>query len=67
MVTKNQPNIILLQETMGSVESITHNLKSTLKDFDFIAEYANGLSSGLSTWWNPRSIKPLGSWVFVHE
>ena len=49
LVTKNQPYIILLQETIGSVEAITKFLKNTLKEYDFIAKDADGILGGLAT------------------
>lgn len=56
------PDIILLQETLGPAESITHALSSLSARWNFLASDALGRSGGLVIGYNPKSIKLDSSW-----
>jgi hypothetical protein len=64
LVESTQPNLILLQETLGEAASIITFLESFLKHWKFIGVYAKGRSRGLAIGWNTRSVKILNSWGF---
>lgn len=56
------PDIILLQETLGPAESITHALSSLSARWNFLATDASGRSGGLAIGYNPKSIRLDSSW-----
>eukprot|EP00253_Pinus_taeda_P031439 PITA_31439 len=56
------PDIILLQETLGSAESTTHALNSIAPRWHFIRLDAMGRSGGLAIGYNPYSIRMDSSW-----
>eukprot|EP00253_Pinus_taeda_P033720 PITA_33720 len=57
-----QPNIILLQETLGSAENVTLSLQALAPRWKFIAVDAIGRSGGLAISYNPRTIRIDASW-----
>lgn len=57
-----QPDIILLQETLGSAEDISHCLHTLAPRWKFLAMDASGRSGGLALGYNPRSIRIDSSW-----
>lgn len=50
-------DIILLQETLGQAENITHSLHAMAPRWNFIALDAVGTSGGLAIGYNPRTIR----------
>jgi len=57
-----QSDIILLQETLGLAENITHSLQALAPRWKFLALDAVGRSGGLAIGYNPRTIKVDASW-----
>jgi len=51
MVERLQPDVILLQETMGSSGDVQKLLQTLLLGWDFLAMDARGRSGGLATGW----------------
>jgi len=56
------PDIILLQETLGSAESTSHALASVGARWLYITSDAMGRSGGLAFGYNPRTIRLDSSW-----
>ena len=59
-----QPDIILLQETMGIEEEISLHLKNSFTFYDFHAISVQGNSEELVLGWNPRETNLLNIWSF---
>jgi exonuclease III len=57
LVELNQPNIMMLQETMGEEVVIIPWLFSLLKTWEFVGSDARGHSGGLAIGWNPKQSK----------
>lgn len=57
-----QPDIILLQETLGPAETIEHCLNSISPRWKFLATDTSGRSGGLAIRINPRTIRLDSSW-----
>jgi exonuclease III len=64
MVVSNQPNLLLLQETMGDEATVVSWLKVGFKNWDFVGLDANGHSRGVVLGWNTMRIKISTTWVF---
>jgi hypothetical protein len=62
LVELNQPDIIVLQETLGDEAVFTPFLETTLKRWNFICTSARGRSRGLTIEWKSSKIKILSSW-----
>ena len=56
------PDIILLQETMGTGAAVTTLLNSVVRNFYFLAHNEKGHSGGLTIGWNLSSVKCINSW-----
>jgi hypothetical protein len=63
-VESSQPDLLLLQETMGEVASVIPLLEGFLKQWKFIGVDSKGRSRGLAMGWNTRTVKLLNSWGF---
>jgi hypothetical protein len=62
LVELTQPNIIILEETLGDVDTISQVLEGLLGVWMFIGLDARGSSRGLAIGWRTRSDKLLSSW-----
>lgn len=56
MIAAEPVDVIFLQETLGTTESITHFLESILPGWKFLGLDANGRSGGIALGFNPRII-----------
>ena len=59
-----QPDLFLLQETMGDEATIVSWLKSGFKNWDFVGLDTNGRSRGVALGWNTLRIKISTTWGF---
>jgi hypothetical protein len=64
LVESNQPDIMMLHETMGEEVVIIPQLFSLLKSWEFVGSDARGHSGGLAIGWNPKIVKVISSWGF---
>lgn len=64
LVELTQPDLILLQETLGEAASIILFLEGFLKQWNFLGIDAKGRLGGLAIGWNTRTVKLLNSWGF---
>ena len=62
MIQVQNPDIILLQETLGSKAEVSSCLSSISSNFSFLAQSAKGLSGGLEIGWNPSTLRFVNSW-----
>jgi exonuclease III len=60
----SQPDVVLLQETLGEAAVVVQLLERILKGWSFFGLDAFGHSGGLAMGWNPKSIKLENSWGF---
>jgi exonuclease III len=59
-----QPDIVMLQETLGAEALIVPLLERLLKGWSFFGLDASGCVGGLEMGWNQKSIKLESSWGF---
>ena len=52
MLSVQKPDVILLQETLGSKFEVTKLLSSITNNFTFLAQSARGISGELAIGWN---------------
>ena len=64
LVESSQPDILLLQETMGEEATIVPWLRALSKNWDFVGLDAIGRSGGVVTSWNTNTIKVENYWGF---
>ena len=57
-----KPNIILLQETLGTEEEVSMVLSSISRSFTFLAQSAKYHLGGLAIVWNPTMLHCQNSW-----
>ena len=62
MIQVQKPNIILLQETLGTEEEVSRVLSSISSSFTFLAQSAKGHLGGLAIVWNPTMLCCENSW-----
>jgi len=60
----NQPDIIFLQETLGSEDTIIPILESLLNQSRFIGSYEKERTWVITIGWNLHSVNILNSWGF---
>jgi exonuclease III len=63
LLTTQQPDVLLLQETMVDSTTTSTTLVTLLPGWHFEGIDAFGRSGGLITGWHSRSIKLLNSWA----
>jgi exonuclease III len=63
LITTQQPDIILLQETLADSTTVSSTLATLFPGWHFEGIDATGRSGGLATGWRTRSIKLLNSWA----
>jgi len=51
------PDVLMLQETLGEVDSVKSKLEGMLPGWVFECLDVRGRSGGLATGWNPRTVK----------
>jgi exonuclease III len=64
LVESSQPDILMLQETLGDSNLVVPLLENLFKGWNFIGLDAKGCSGGLAMGWRSRSIKLINSWGF---
>jgi len=64
LVESTQPNILMLQETLGDAILVVPLLEKIFKGWNFIKLDAKGHSRGFSMGWRSSSIKIVNSWGF---
>jgi len=64
LVELSKPDILLLQETLGELDSIIPLLEILLKQWKFFGIDSKGHSGGLAIGWNTSNIKLINSWGF---
>ena len=62
LVELNQPDVILLQETLGCSEEVVRVLETLLSGWKFVAVDARGRSGGLASGWKVQSCRCDCSW-----
>ena len=62
LVELNQPDVILLQETLGCSEEVVRGLETLLSGWKFVAVDAKGRSGGLASGWKVQSCRCDCSW-----
>ena len=62
LVELNQPDVILLQETLGCSEEVVRVLETLLPGWKFVAVDARGCSGGLASGWKVQSCRCDCSW-----
>ena len=63
-----QPDIVILQETLGEASLIISLLEELLKGWSLFSLDSLGCSGGLAMGWNSKSIKIENSWGFkLHQ
>ena len=62
LVELNQPDVILLQETLGCSEVVIRVLETLLPGWIFVAVDARGRSGGLASGWKVQSCRCDCSW-----
>ena len=58
----HKPDIILLQETLGTKEEVSRVFSSISSSFTFLAQSAKGHLGGLAIAWNPTMLHCENSW-----
>jgi exonuclease III len=53
----SQPDVVLLQETLGEEAVVVQILEKTQKGWSFFGSSASGCSGGLVMGWNQKTIK----------
>ena len=61
LVDLNQPDIVLLQETMGISEDVVRLLKVLLLGWKFVGIDSRGRSGGVVSGWNLKSCRCVSS------
>jgi exonuclease III len=64
LVLLNQPDIVLLQETLADEDTTTKLLSTLFSGWSFLGLDARGRLGGLAIGWRARSIKLINSWAF---
>ena len=62
LVSRLTQDVIFLQETLGTSESVKHLLQSVLPGWDFLVMDVRGRSGGLATSWHSSSCRISSSW-----
>jgi len=62
VIDKENPDVVLLQETLGEVDVIKNKLEGMLPGWVFECLDVRGRSGGLATGWNSRTIKCGNVW-----
>jgi len=62
LIETKPPDIILLQETLGMADQISHTLQNIIPNWSFVALDVVGRFGGLAIGYNPRSIRVDASW-----
>ena len=62
MLSIHKPDVVLLQETLGSEADVTTLLSSISPLYTFIAQSARGHFGGLAIGWNQSTIRCSNSW-----
>jgi len=64
LVDLNQPDIVLLQETLGNSEDTVKILETLLPGWKFVGVDARGRSGGVASGWNMKRCRCDSSWGF---
>jgi endonuclease/exonuclease/phosphatase family metal-dependent hydrolase len=64
LVASHQPDILMLQETMGESGVVATLLESLFPQWEFTGLDARGRSGGLEIGWSKSKVKMLNSWGF---